>query len=138
MKLIMKVKITVDICMVIVLLFLMSYSMAGDVVHEWLGIGMFILFILHHALNIKWWSSIIKGRYTMFRIIQTVLVITVLLAMAGSMASGVILSRPCTCLPSNKHQHVFCQKTAHGMCLPGIYPDVITSWYTLVYYYGHN
>ena len=43
MKLIMKVKITVDICMVIVLLFLMSYSMAGDVVHEWLGIGMFIL-----------------------------------------------------------------------------------------------
>ena len=93
MKLIMKVKITVDICMVIVLLFLMSYSMAGDVVHEWLGIGMFILFILHHALNIKWWSSIIKGRYTMFLIIQTVLVITVLLAMAGSMASGVILSR---------------------------------------------
>lgn len=93
MKPIMKVKISVDICMTIVLLLLMSYSMAGDITHEWLGIGMFVLFALHHILNTRWWSSIIKGKYTPSRIMQTVLVIAVLLTMAGSMASGVILSR---------------------------------------------
>lgn len=93
MKPIMKGKILIDICMTIILLLLMSYSMVGDAAHEWLGIGMFVLLVLHHILNIKWWCSIIKGKYTTFRILQTVLVIAVLLSMAGSMTSGVILSR---------------------------------------------
>ncbi len=53
---------------------------------------MFGLFIIHHILNRKWSRCIFKGKYTLLRIWQTVLVIGILLATAGSMYSGVILS----------------------------------------------
>ena len=86
-------KIAVDILMTVVLLLLMAYSLVGEAAHEWLGVGMFVLFVLHHILNNKWGQSLLKGKYTPFRILQTVLVILVLCTMLGSMVSGVILSR---------------------------------------------
>ena len=86
-------KIITDIAMTVVLLLLMSYSMIGEAEHEWLGIGMFVLFILHHILNRKWSRSLFKGRYTSFRILQTVLVALALISMLGSMVSGIIISR---------------------------------------------
>ena len=54
--------------------------------------GMFVLFILHHLLNRKWTASIMKGRASLFRIIQIILVIVMALLMGGSMVSGVLLS----------------------------------------------
>ena len=74
------------------LLFLMAYGLIGEAAHEWLGIGMFVLFIAHHILNRKWSRYVFKRRYTMFRMWQTILVIGILLTMVGSMYSGVILS----------------------------------------------
>lgn len=89
----MTAKICVDIGMTIALLFLMTYELIGQASHEWLGIGIFVLFILHHILNRKWSGSLLKGKYTPLRIWQTTLVLLVLAAMIGSMVSGVILSR---------------------------------------------
>ncbi len=86
-------KILVDIGMTVMLLFLLTYELIGEAVHEWLGIGMFVLFIIHHILNRKWSRSVFKGTYTPLRIWQTVLVIGILLTMAGSMYGGVILSK---------------------------------------------
>jgi hypothetical protein len=82
----------VDIGMTVMLLFLMAYGLIGEAAHEWLGIGMFVLFIAHHILNRKWSRYVFKRRYTMFRMWQTILVIGILLTMVGSMYSGVILS----------------------------------------------
>ena len=87
------VKIVTDISMTIVLLFLMAYSLVGEVAHEHLGIGMFALFILHHILNNKWTKNLFKGKYTPFRILQTVLVVLAFASMLGSMLSGIVLSR---------------------------------------------
>ena len=89
----MMVKIIVDLGMTVLLLLLMTYELIGQAVHEWLGIGMFVLLILHHVLNKAWGQNVFKGRYSAVRILQTVLVIGVLSAMMGSMISGVILSR---------------------------------------------
>ena len=86
-------KIVVDIGMTVMLLLLMTYELIGEAAHEWLGIGMFVLFVIHHILNWKWSRSVFKVKYTLFRIWQTVLVIGILLTMAGSMYSGVILSK---------------------------------------------
>lgn len=86
-------KICVDIGMTIALLLLMPYELVGQAAHEWLGIGMFILFIAHHILNGKWSRNLLNGKYTPLRIWQTILVILVLAAMIGSMVSGIILSR---------------------------------------------
>lgn len=44
----MILKICVDVAMTIVLLFLMTYELVGQATHEWLGIGMFGLFVTHH------------------------------------------------------------------------------------------
>lgn len=86
-------KICVDIGMTIALLLLMTYELIGQAAHEWLGIGMFVLFLTHHILNRKWMGNFLKGRYTPLRIWQTLLVVLVLLCMIGSMVSGIILSR---------------------------------------------
>ena len=53
---------------------------------------MFVLFILHHILNWRWWAGICKGRYTAVRTLQTMLDLLTLAAMLGLMVSGVILS----------------------------------------------
>ena len=89
----MMMKIIVDLGMTVLLLLLMTYELIGQAVHEWLGVGMFVLMLLHHVLNKAWGQNVFKGRYSAVRILQTVLVISVLSAMIGSMISGVILSR---------------------------------------------
>lgn len=86
-------KIVIDILMTVLLLLLMAYSLVGEKAHEWLGIGMFVLFILHHILNNNWSRNLLNGRYTPFCILQTALVILALASMLGSMISGIVLSR---------------------------------------------
>ena len=64
MKQITILKIVVDIGMTVMLLLLMTYELIGEAAHEWLGIGMFVLFVIHHILNRKWSRSVFKGKYT--------------------------------------------------------------------------
>lgn len=89
----MAVKVGIDLAMTAALLLLMAYSLIGEAAHEWIGIAMFVLFIAHHVLNCGWHRKLLNGRYTPIRILQTLLVAAVLLCMAGSMVSGVVLSR---------------------------------------------
>ena len=93
MKPILKIKIAVDAAMTVALLLLMAYGLIGEVAHEWIGIGMFVLFVLHHILNRKWIGAVARGRYNAVRIIQTTLAGLIFLCMIGSMISGIILSR---------------------------------------------
>ena len=53
---------------------------------------MFVLFVTHHVLNRKWMAAVTKGKYTPFRIVQTLIVFVMLVLMLGSMVSGVLLS----------------------------------------------
>lgn len=85
-------KILIDIGMTICLLLLMPYSLLSETVHEWIGMAMLVLFISHHILNHKWVTSVRKGKYNAFRVIQTVLVIIMLILIMGSMISGILLS----------------------------------------------
>jgi len=86
-------KICVDVGMMVALLFLMSYSLIGEKNHEWIGCLMFLLFLMHQILNRAWYRNLFRGRYTVYRIVQTFLVIFMLVGMIGSMVSGIILSR---------------------------------------------
>lgn len=87
------VKVCVDIGMTVLLMFLMTYSLIGETTHEWLGVGMLVLFVLHHILNRRWSGNVLRGKYTALRVWQTFLVIAVLFCMAGCMISGIVLSR---------------------------------------------
>lgn len=87
------IKICIDLAMTVALLLLMAYQLIGEEAHEWIGIGMFLLFITHHCLNQAWSRNLFRGKYPVRRICQTVVVILILLCMLGSMVSGIILSR---------------------------------------------
>lgn len=89
----MILKLAVDIAMTAALLLLMAYELVGQAAHEWIGIGMFVLFIVHHILNGNWIRNILKGRYHPVRMMQTGLVLLILCAMVGLMISGSFLSR---------------------------------------------
>ena len=89
----MMVKMGADLVMTILLLVQMAYMLVGERSHEWTGAAMFLLFILHHGLNWRWYPRLGKGRYTPLRVIQTIVNFLVLASMAGLMVSGIILSR---------------------------------------------
>ena len=61
----------VDILLGLELLLLMSYQVVGEAGHEWTGIAMTVLMILHQILNRKWIAALLKGKYTPLRIAQT-------------------------------------------------------------------
>ena len=86
-------RIATDLLMTALLLLLMAYSLVGEAAHEWLGVGIFLLFLLHHFLNRSWFKSLFRGKYPPIRICQTVIDLLVLLCMTGSMISGILLSR---------------------------------------------
>ena len=86
-------KIALDAAMTLGLLFQMGYQIWGDTAHEWVGAGMFVLFIAHHILNRTWYQALFHGRYTPVRVFGLVVNLLVLLVMVGLMVSGVMLSR---------------------------------------------
>lgn len=87
------IKITADILMTSALILLMGYHLWGEVFHEWIGVGMFILFIAHHILNGNWHKTLFKGKYNALRILSLVIDILVLLSMLAQMYSGIVMSR---------------------------------------------
>ena len=86
-------KIVVDLCMTVLLMLLMTFELIGRTAHEWIGAGMFVLFIVHHILNRNWSKNLFRGRYTPFRVLQVLAAGLVLLTMLGSLVSAVLISR---------------------------------------------
>ena len=86
-------KIAVDIAMTVLFIVLMAYHVTGNKLHEWLGATLFLLFIIHHILNLKWYGGIFKGKYTASRVLMTAIHFLLFASMAGMMISGVLLSR---------------------------------------------
>lgn len=86
-------KIGIDVVMTVLLLLLMARQITGETVHEWLGAGMYVLWIAHHILNRNWYRRLFKRTYTPARILQVLTDAAVFFAMLGLMVSGVILSR---------------------------------------------
>ena len=88
----MKVKRTVDLLMTVLLLFLMAYQVTEQAAHEWLGMGMVALAILHQILNRKWYAALFRGTYRPIRILQTGVNFLLLAAFVASAVSGMALS----------------------------------------------
>ena len=82
-----------DLALTTILLLLMGYSLIGEVVHEWLGLAMLALIVLHHIWSCTWYKGLCKGRMSAYRAVQTILTFLLLLSVAGSLLSGLILSR---------------------------------------------
>ena len=86
------IKRIVDVVLTVLLLFLMAIQVTGNVLHEWLGIGMTVTLILHHILNRKWYKAVFKGKYTPYRIALTAVNTLMLAAIALTALSGMSMS----------------------------------------------
>ena len=89
----MKKKTAADIAMTVILPVLMAYSLVGETLHEWIGVTMFLLFILHHAWNARWYKSLGKGRHSAVRTVNTVLDLVLLFDMLLQMVSAILVSK---------------------------------------------
>ena len=110
-----RLRMTIDITMTILSIILMggNYLFPADIVHEILGVGLFVLWVVHIVLNRRWYASlaqasklitstnandrrsygaIFKGKYKPYRIMQTVINCGILICTIFLMVSGIILS----------------------------------------------
>ncbi|MCI6185690.1 MAG: DUF4405 domain-containing protein [Spirochaetia bacterium] len=89
-----RLRMSIDITMTILSIILMggNYLFPADLVHEILGVGLFVLWGVHIALNRRWYSAIFRGKYKPYRIMQTVINCCILICTIFLMISGIILS----------------------------------------------
>lgn len=89
-----RLRMSIDITMTILSVILMggNYLFPADNVHEILGMGLFVLWGVHIALNHRWYSAIFRGKYNPYRIMQTVINCCILICTIFLMISGIILS----------------------------------------------
>ena len=94
MKQLNKIRLPLDIMMTLVSIVLMggNFLFPAEIVHEILGVGLFILWSVHIFLNRRWYGAICKGKYNPCRIMQTVINCCILICTIFLMISGIILS----------------------------------------------
>lgn len=88
-----RIKTIIDIAMCILLPLLMAYSLLGEALHEWMGLGMFFAFILHLILNRQWFKQLFRGRYTPVRLLFAAVNILLTLIMFALPISGIVMSK---------------------------------------------
>ena len=86
------VKMSVDFLMLLLLNLLMAYSLVGEEAHEYIGVSMFSLFLIHHFLNRAWWKNLFKGRYTAKRVLGTAVNLLLTVVMIMLPISGMMMS----------------------------------------------
>ena len=79
--------------LMVTLLLLMAFQVTEQLAHEWLGITMFVLTIVHQVLNRKYYAAIFKGKYSPLRIFQLIVNILLLLTFVCTALSGMMMSR---------------------------------------------
>lgn len=89
-----KIRLPLDIMMTLVSIILMggNYLFPADLVHEILGVGLFVLWSVHIFLNRRWYGGIFRGKYNPYRVMQTVINCCILICTIFLMISGIILS----------------------------------------------
>jgi hypothetical protein len=86
-------RLTIDLTMTVLMLFALAYRITGDVAHEWIGITVGVLFILHNIINRRWYTTLFKGKYHFRRILNTVCNLLLLVTMTVLCVCGILHSR---------------------------------------------
>ena len=87
------IRVATDIAMTMLLPILMAYSLVGEEIHEWLGIAMFLLFIIHHALNRGWHKNLARGPYPPIRILSVGINLLLVIVMVALPVSGILMAK---------------------------------------------
>ena len=87
-----KLRIIIDVVMYLLFIILMGHHITGNHIHEILGTGTIVLFIIHNIINIKFYKIIFKGKYNLKRVFLTLIDILLLFCMIGIIVSSIIIS----------------------------------------------
>jgi len=86
-------RLVVDSLLALLLPVLVSFVLTGRLVHEWLGLGMIAVIVLHHIINSYWVKNLRRGRYDAARAIGTAVNFLMLVDVLVLLATGVLLSK---------------------------------------------
>src|SRR5699024_11916057 len=67
---------------------ILGYQLWGETAHEWAGTGMLVLFIAHHLLNLAWYRNLFRGKYTVIRVLVSMVNLALLAVMICLMEIG--------------------------------------------------
>lgn len=87
-----KIKIVIDMLMYFIFVILMGHHITENLIHEILGTILFILFIVHHILNYRYYKTIFKGKYNFKRVFLLIIDLLLLISMIGMMISAINIS----------------------------------------------
>lgn len=87
------IKRVVDAALTVTLLLLMAFQVTQQFAHEWLGVTMVALTIVHQVLNRRFYAAIFKGKYGPLRIFQLCVNILLLLSFLCTALSDMMMSR---------------------------------------------
>jgi hypothetical protein len=87
------VRLIIDFVMMVLMFFSLSYRIIGDVSHEWIGVSLFVLFVVHNIINYRWYRQMFKGRYDFRRGLNTAVNMLLLAAMFILIITGLLHSR---------------------------------------------
>ena len=89
-----KLRMPLDILMTILSIILMGGTVLfpDDRIHQICGISLIVLWVVHIVLNRRWYSSLFKGKYQPFRIMQLVVNCGVLICAFLLMISGLLMA----------------------------------------------
>ena len=88
-----KLQIVIDLIMTLLLPLLMTYSLIGEIAHEWIGTSMLLLFVAHHILNYQWFRTMFQGHYRPVRILNTAVNLLLFIDILFQGISGIVMSR---------------------------------------------
>lgn len=88
----MLIRRAVYVLMTIALMLLMSKQITEQAGHEYIGISMFVLFLIHQYLNRRWYGALFKGRYTANRMLSTAVNFSLLISFLLTAFSGIMIS----------------------------------------------
>jgi hypothetical protein len=89
----MTMKLSIDLIMTLLFVALLAFRITGDASHEWLGIALCVLFIVHGLINWRWFRNIFNGRYRLRRALNAIINLSLLLAMLILAVCGLTNSR---------------------------------------------
>ena len=86
------VRLALDAFMLLMLTQLMAYHASSEAAHEWHGVAMTSLLVVHQWLNRRWYASLFSGRYTVQRAVMTGVFALTLIAYALTAFCGLAMS----------------------------------------------
>lgn len=87
-----KIKMIIDITMYLLFIILMGHHITDNLIHEILGTILFVLFIVHHILNYRYYKTIFKGKYNAKRVFILVVDLLLFICMICMIISAINIS----------------------------------------------